>query len=162
MLGDLLIMTGLSTNNVPDLFFDHGIHGAFTVNVSGKSNSEFNLSAANTFTELIVNPSAGNNIESNATFAGSLSGDVTIMAAGNGNPAAKLTIDAADAMSDAATLSISGTNATLLTVNFNDTIKYLQINGVTQPTCTYGAGQDRNPSWYSGAGVLTVAGAPTT
>ena len=49
----------------------------------------------------------------------------------------------------------------MVTVNFDDTIGKLVINGVAQPLGTYGTGQDNDPTWYSGAGILTVAGTGT-
>jgi len=148
MLGDILIKTGQSTNTPPDLFFDHGITVAFTLTFNGKSNSEINLTAVNSFTELIASPTDGSGYPIYCLAAGSLGGDVTVLAAGSGAICANLFIGdstayggepARDVMADTGTLSLNGSGATLLTMNQDDTIADLLVNGVVQPGGTYGA-----------------------
>ena len=57
----------------------------------------------------------------------------------SGTTSANLKIEAADAISDTATVSIHGNDATRLWVNAADTIGKLVINGAAQPLGTYGA-----------------------
>ena len=90
-----------------------------------------------------------------AQAAGSLgTGDVTI------EDGVTLVIDAADAMGDSATLSLSGAAATdrasKLIMNQNDTIGALYLDGVLQPEGVY----DSKQAWITGSGLLTVASDP--
>jgi len=167
MLGDILIPTGQSTNTAPDLYFDHGINGAYTVTFRGKGDSDIFLTAANSFSGFIADPLDGSGFDLNCSAAGSLgSGDVTILPNGSGAICAKLIITAADAMADTGTLSLNGdSSATMLTTNSDDTIGGLIINGVQQVDGTYGqlgnGSVDNQVDWLSGAGILTVTG-PTS
>ena len=83
----------------------------------------------------------------------------------NGTVCANLTIAAADAMADTATLTINGpASTTKLTMNASDAIFRLFIDGVQQAEGTYGAtgasGVDYQVDWLTGSGILTVVGNP--
>jgi hypothetical protein len=97
-----------------------------------------------------------------AEKAGALGeGDVTI------DDGVTLQLDAADAMSDGATLSLSGDprsdSAFKLVLNADDTIDTLFINGFAYPASTYGSlasGATNTFAWIDGTGILTVTNAP--
>ncbi|MFN7343273.1 MAG: hypothetical protein ACK5TA_08050, partial [bacterium] len=102
-------------------------------------------------------PQYGTAFDINATVAGSLGGNVTILAnATNGTTGADLTVSAVNAMSDTATLTLYGTSGKLATFNANDTIGALKLNGVKQLAGSY----TNTASWLNGSGTVTVA-APT-
>ena len=73
-----------------------------------------------------------------------------------GGKGANLIFTAANAMSDTATLTLYGNTGSLVTLNANDTIGGLKLNGVKQLPGTYNSG---NSSWITGTGTLTVNGA---
>lgn len=103
--GNAEITMGSSTAGGTDPVFGHGISGAYRLTLNGKSDCIATLSAANSFAELIATPQYGTAFDINATVAGSLGGNVTILAnATNGTTGADLTVSAVNAMSDTALL----------------------------------------------------------
>lgn len=155
--GNAEITMGSSTAGGTDPVFGHGISGAYRLTLNGKSDCIATLSAANSFAELIATPQYGTAFDINATVAGSLGGNVTILAnATNGTTGADLTVSAVNAMSDTATLTLYGTSGKLATFNANDTIGALKLNGVKQLAGSY----TNTASWLNGSGTVTVA-APT-
>jgi autotransporter-associated beta strand protein len=171
MTGDLWIGTGTSTNRSPSLYFDHGITGGNTVTFTGKDDGKTYLTAANGFDALLATSAWGTGFLLSADATGSLSGDVTILARASDNDiAANLIINALDAMDDGATLSLSGAKAsgdpTKVTVNYDDTIGRLYLDGAQQVTGTYGkighGAVDYEVDWLAGDAILTVAGLSTS
>jgi len=164
LLGNAKLSMGQSTVGDSTPNFGKAITGAYTFTLQGKGNCAANLNADNDFGLLLADCQWGSGWRINAKVAGSLGGDVLIPANTTGGRTAILTIDAANAMDDDATLSIYGNDASLLTVNYNDTIGRLVINGVAQPLGTYGkvgSSATYPSSWYTGNGILTVAGTAT-
>jgi autotransporter-associated beta strand protein len=170
MTGDLWIGTGTSTNTSPFLYFDHGINGDHTVTFTGKNGGRTYLTAANDFAELLATAAWGTNFLLSADATGSLGGDVTILAKASDNViAANLVINALDAMDDGATLSLSGSKSssdpTKMTINFDDTIGRLYLDGAQQAIGTYGklglGGVNFEVDWLAGDSILTVVGLST-
>jgi len=158
--GDVNITLNTSTEPSEDFDFAHGINGPHTLTLKGKGNQDARLTAANSFNELIITSTEGSyDVFANATL--SLDGDVTVEAY-NGGPAADLTINANNAIADTATLALNGsTSSTLITMNFDDTVGFLTINGFPRLAGTYGAsgsGATYEVPWISGTGILTVSG----
>jgi autotransporter-associated beta strand protein len=155
--GNAEITMGASTSAGTDPVFNHPITGPYTLTFSGKSDAIANLNRANNFEQLRCSTQYGSLFTVNANTAGSLGGNVTVTADYNtGGKGANLVFNAANAMSDTATLTLYGNTGSLVTLNHNDTIGGLKLNGVKQLPGTYNSG---NSSWISGTGTLTVNGA---
>ena len=90
-----------------------------------------------------------------AQVANSLPPLIQIYDNGLGQPEIDLFIEADNAIPNTGELHLSGTNAsiTLITMNANNTISRLFINGARQPNGTYNSG---NTTWVAGAGDLVV------
>ena len=154
--GNAEITTGSSSNPGSHPIFNYPITGPYALTISGKSPNTTNLNVANNFGHLILATQYGTLFTVNANAPGSLSGDVTVTADYNtGGKGANLVFAAANAMSDTATLTLYGNTGSLVTVNANDTIGDLKLNGVKQLPGTYNSG---NSTWITGTGTLTVAG----
>ena len=139
-----------------DPVFNYPITGPYQLMFTGKNDCFATLNVANNFGHLLLSPrnSAGFTVTANA--AGALGGDVTVEAdPGSGAKGANLIFAAANAMADTATLSLYGNTGSFVTVNANDTIGGLKLNGVKQLPGTYNSG---NSTWLAGTGTLTVAG----
>ncbi len=148
---------GSSSNPGTNPIFNYPISGPYTLTLSGKSGNTANLNVPNNFGQLLLSTQYGSLFNVNANTAGALGGNVTVNADYNtGGKGANLIFNAVNAMSDTATLTLYGNTGNLVTVNFNDTIGSLKLNGVKQLPGTYNSG---NSSWISGTGTLTVNGA---
>ncbi len=164
--GNAAFSLGSSTTPGANAQFNYPITGAYQFQILGnnRGNCIANLNVLNGFSSLLASGNEdGLTIIGNA--AGSLgTGNVTIgQRIGNTTNYAILQINAANSMADTATLSMSGTSPTRLTMNANDTIAALIINGVSQAAGTYGslASSATNKfSWITGTGILTVATPP--
>jgi autotransporter-associated beta strand protein len=163
--GNALFVLGSSTGPGADAKFNYPISGAYQLYLQGNSQSGnlANFNVPNTFNEIYAAGApyvdGGLTIKGNA--AGSLGiGNVTI--AKNRSTTASyaiLEINAANAMADTGTLSITGTTGTMLRMNANDTIAAFIFNGVQQPAGTYGSTTSSATykySWITGSGILTV------
>ena len=165
--GNATISMGQSTQGSAKPTFAYGINGDYTLTLQGKGGCNAYLTTANDFGELVADPLWGSNFYIYANAAGSLGGDVTIEAAPQDNAfCAVLVIGAADAMADTATLTLIGSGGTRkMTMNFDDTIARLIVDGVQQGAGTYGTtgntGVDYEVDWLAGSGILTVAGVPS-
>ncbi len=154
--GNAEINMGSSSSTCVEPEFNYPISGPYTLTLSGKGDAVATLKAANNFGELRLSTQYGTLFTVNANVAGALGGDVTVMADFNtGGKGANLVFAAANAMSDTATLTLFGNTGTLVTVNANDTIGALKLNGVKQLGGTYNSS---NATWLAGTGMLTVAG----
>ena len=162
--GDLLFISNTSTEPPVNWEFAHGISGTGTLTIQGKGNKFVNFSAPGTFDEIIFKNTEGS-FDSFITAAGALNGNVTIESRDGTNPDVDLSINAADAISDSATLALNGANtATLITMNSDDTVSSLTVNGSSFPAGTYGgltSTADQPVSWIGGTGILTVSNAPS-
>jgi autotransporter-associated beta strand protein len=167
--GDVSITLSSSTQPGAQAQFNYPITGPYQLLLRGNSlgGCVANFNVPNTFNKINAYGAAyidsGLTIKGNA--AGSLgTGDITIAKHRTGTGSyAILEINAANAMADTATLSISGTTGTMLRMNANDTIAAFIFNGVAQPAGTYGSTTSSATykfSWITGSGLLTV-GAPT-
>ena len=155
--GNAEINMGSSSSSSVEPEFDYPVSGPYTLTLSGKSDAVATLKVANNFSQLLLSTQYGALFTVNANVAGSLSGDVTVMADySTGGKGANLVFNAANAMADTATLTLYGNTGTLVTLNASDTIGGLKLNGVQQLPGTYNSG---NSSWIAGAGTLTVNGA---
>jgi autotransporter-associated beta strand protein len=167
LMGNATISMGQSTQPSSSPIFGQGINGPYTLTLKGKGGCTATLNVASTFGELVADSQWGTGWSINATAAGSLGGDVTIKANPSTNViTANLTIGAANAMADTATLSLYGSaSATKLTMNQSDAIAKLIVDGTQQEAGTYGkvgaVGVDYQVSWLSGTGILTVLGVPS-
>jgi len=166
--GDAGLNVGTSTNPSSDPRFDHGISGPYTLSFWGKAGCDVYLTASNNFSALTTGydpwTSGGFNIWAQAT--NSLPQTVTMDVNAGGANTALLIIDSDDAMPDTGALTLNGNSATKLTMNADDTIGSLNVNGFPFPTGTHGrvstpATVDYEWSWIAGDGVLTVTSAPS-
>ena len=154
--GNAEITMGASSSAGTDPLFNYPINGPYTLTLSGKSDCIANLNVANNFGELRFSTQYGSLFTVNANAAGSLGGNVTVMAdSATGGKGANLIVTAANAMSDTATLTLFGNTGTLVTFNANDTIGGLKLNGVRQLPGIY---TSANSTWLAGTGTLTVTG----
>ncbi len=166
LLGNAGLNIGTSTGASSDPQFDHGISGPYTLTIRGKSGCDMYLTASNNFSALATDydpwTPGGFNIWAQA--ANSLPETVTMDVNAGGANTAVLIIDSANAMPNTGVLTLNGNSATKLTMNANDTIGSLTLNGYAFPTGTYGSdghgSVDHEASWISGTSVLTVATAP--
>jgi autotransporter-associated beta strand protein len=165
--GDAAYTLGSSTQPSADPTFAYGIRGPHTFTLRGKGGGDYYLPTSNSFAALVADPINGNNFNIHANVTGSLgSGDVTVRASpGSGTVTANLIINATNAMADTALLTLNGPNSgTKLTMNADDIIGGLVVDGRLQPAGTYGATSNSNVehsvSWLAGEGILTVPEAP--
>jgi autotransporter-associated beta strand protein len=161
--GNASFTLGSSTQPSADPTFGHGIHGPYSFTLLGKGGGDYYLTTSNSVDGLVADPLFGNNFNIHANATGSLgSGDVTIPPnPGNNTLTANLIVNAADAMADTATVTLNGpASITKLTMNADDTISALVIDGVRQIVGTYGASGNTNVdyqvSWLAGSGILTI------
>jgi autotransporter-associated beta strand protein len=164
LIGNASVILGSSTQTGAQASFNHPITGAhrlsFFGNGPGSCVAIFN--APNSFNEIHSAGGAyvdgGVTIVANATGALGL-GNVTLTALGGGGNSGLLVINAPNSMADSATLSMDGNTAVKITMNANDTISRLVINGVQLPAGTYGSTTSTaiyKQTWIAGTGVLTV------
>lgn len=143
-----------STEQSTNPTFDYPVTGSHTLRIQQPGNATFNV--ANSFDGLIVEQ--GSTVAT--TAAGTLGiGNVTI------NDNSRLTIGAEDSVADSATLSLSGTVTNQLTLNVDETVALLTVDGFPRPAGTYGRGNtpatvDFEVSWMGGDSVLTVTNEP--
>ncbi|MFN4943929.1 MAG: autotransporter-associated beta strand repeat-containing protein [Akkermansiaceae bacterium] len=165
LLGNALFILGSSTQGGATLQFNYPISGSNQLQLQGNSQGSCiaNFNVPNTFGSLYAfgAPYVDPGLTIRANAAGSLgTGNITIdKNRGSTASYAILEINAANAMADTATLSISGTTGTMLRMNANDTIAAFIFNGVTQPAGTYGSTTSNANfkfSWITGTGILTV------
>ena len=173
LLGNARVRLGSSTQTPASGQFGQGISGAYRLTLESNAGAyNTTLSTSNGFSELVVNAlggRGGNMWTLKATAAGALgTGDVTINPYQDKSP--QLYIGAADVMADTATLSLNGAGpagngANMVSMNADDTIAKLFLNGVQQPYGTYGkvghGGVDYEVSWMTGDGLLTVPAPPS-
>jgi autotransporter-associated beta strand protein len=165
--GDAFYTMSSSTQPNSSPTYAHGIHGPHTFTLRGKSGCVSTFSASNSFAHFVADPLVGDGFPINANLAGSMgAGDITIQSSSGNTVAGNLIINAADAMSDSGTLSISGSaSATKITMNANDTVASVVIDGITQAYGTYGrtglGGVDFEVSWIAGNGILTIPVPPS-
>ena len=173
LLGNAKIRLGSSTQTPASAQFGQGISGAYTLTLESNAGAyNTTLSTSNSFSELIVNGlggRGGNMWTLKATAAGSLgTGDVTVNHYLDKSP--QLYVGADDVMADTAILSLNGAGpagdgANMVSMNANDTVAKLVVNGVQQLYGTYGraghGGVDYEVSWMTGNGILTVPTPPS-
>jgi fibronectin-binding autotransporter adhesin len=165
LLGNASFNLGTSTGLGAQAQFNYPITGTYQLQLLGNSttNCVATLSSSNGISSLLATGTEGGlTIVGNA--AGSLgTGNITITRPTNPfttSNYAILRINVANSMADTATVRIDGNSTTRLTMNANDTIAALIVNGVTQPLGTYtrvGGGGTYQFSWITGNGILTVA-----
>lgn len=163
MQGDVTITLNTSTEPSENFDFAYGIDGPHALTLFGKGNQHANLTAANSFDELILTNSQGS-YDVFASAELSLNGNVTVSAR-DGAVCADLTIDAENAISDTATLALSGSESSaLIAMNADDQVLYCLVNGVQQLDGTYGSSGngsvDYPKDWIAGSYILTVQGPP--
>lgn len=165
LLGNALFGLGSSTQGGATLQFNYPISGSNQLQLQGNGQASCiaNFNVPNSFGSLYAfgAPYVDPGLTIRANSAGSLgSGNITIAKHRTSTTSyAILEINAANAMADTATLSISGTTGTMLRMNANDTIAAFVFNGVTQPAGTYGSTTSSATykfSWITGTGILTV------
>ena len=165
LLGNATFNLGTSTGLGAQAQFNYPITGPYRLQLLGNNttNCVANLNSSNGFSSLLASGTEGG-LTIVGNTAGSLgTGDITITRPTNPyttSTYAILRINAANSIADTATLSIDGNSATMLTMNANDTIAALIVNGVSQPLGTYtrvGGGGTNPVSWITGNGILTVA-----
>ena len=156
--GNALITYNSSTEPKSDYRHAYGINGNYEFEMRGQSSQFVYLTATNTVNRFILGRQ-GHSWRLRADVELALNGDVTVLSAGADppEPAADLILNAANAISPSATLELNGSDSnTLVTVNADNTVFGLFINGVQQPDGIY----DSSESWLSGSGSLTVKGPP--
>lgn len=161
LLGNAQVTMNEGSEPAEDFDFAHGINGPHRFTLRGNSGQDALLTAPNTFNRMVASDSGGTfNIRAQAT--GSLGGNITINSY-NGGAAAFLFVEAPDAISDAAAVDLNGdTGTTLITMDADDTIDTLTINGFPYPAGTYGrigtpGSVDNQVTWIAGNGILTIA-----
>ena len=160
LTGDAMIETLFGASDWQTTDFDGSVTGDYTLTLSGFNGHNFNLNAANSISELIVNAINRWNLHAKAT--GSLGlGDVTVNPAGDYR-SATLYIDAEDAMDPSKSLFLngggfSGTGSDRLVLNADLTVMQLWIDGVQQNAGIYTAEDD---FISSGSGILRVLDNP--
>lgn len=160
LLGDARITMNEGSEPAEDFDFAHGISGPHTLTLRGNGGQDALLTAPNSFSEVVMLGSGGT-FDVFAQAAGSLGGNITIKSYNDG-PAARLTIDAADAIADSASVALNGdTGSALVTMNADDSINTLTINNFPYPAGTYGrvgtpASVDNEVTWIAGDRVLTI------
>jgi len=166
LLGDAKFVLGSSTGPGADARFNYPISGPYQLYLQGNSQGGnlANFNVPNSFNSIYAAgaPYVDGGLTIRGNAAGSLgTGNITIEKNRSTTASyAILQINAANAMADTATLSISGTTGTMLTMNDNDTIASFIFNGVVQPAGTYGSTSSSATykfSWITGTGILTVA-----
>ena len=109
LIGDAEFSMGSSNSPGTDPDFKYGITGPYVFTLNGKSDCSAKLSAPGNFGELYLTNQSGVNFTVDANVAGSLGGNVTMLAnPSTGGPCAILRANAANAMSDTATLNLYG------------------------------------------------------
>jgi len=164
LAGNASFTLGSSTGGGAQAGFNYPITGAYRVNFWGNSTGSCvaNLNAPNTFNEIYT--AGGPYVDGGVTIVGNATGslgtgNLTLTALGGGGNSGVVIINAANAMADSATLSMSGNTTTKITMNANDTISRLVINGVQMPAGTYGGSASSaafKQTWMAGTAVLTV------
>jgi autotransporter-associated beta strand protein len=165
LAGNASMILGSSTGTAAPTHFNYPITGNFRLSFYGNGHGtcQANLNAPNTFTELYAGeiPYSGNGVTLLGNSPGAFgTGNITLPALANGNNSGIIIINAENAMADSAILSMSGNNATKITMNANDTIASLVINGAQMPAGTYGSSSSAatfKQTWMAGTGILTVA-----
>jgi autotransporter-associated beta strand protein len=164
LTGNASVTLGSSTNGGAQASFNHPITGNHRISIYGNSqtNCVANFNAPNTFSEIhsVGVPYADGGVTVAGNAAGSLGvGNLTFDALGGGGNSARLVINAANSMADTATLSMSGNSGVKITMNANDTIAKLVINGTQLPPGTYGSSTSSatfKQTWIGGNAILTV------
>jgi len=163
LAGNASLCMGSSTQPSASPTFGYGINGPYTFTLSGKGGCNAYFTTNNSFGELTTawDNYAGGGFTIYANAAGSLDGNVTIKTNGSSAACALLVINAANAMSDSGLLRLNGNTGTKLTMNANDTIYSLFMNGTQQVRGVY-TSSGMGSGWMTGTGSLTVStGAPT-
>jgi len=169
MLGDAKFTLGTSTSA-------HNDSRTLTGEISGSGQLTIHVSNNNTLYLKGNSPSWSGGLTApaseNESKSSRIEADVT-NALGTGDINVEdgmgLQIDAADAMGDGATLSLSGGDGSLnqkLVMNADDTVGALFVDGFPFPAGTHGrvgtpASVDYEWAWLAGDSVLTVSTAPT-
>jgi hypothetical protein len=145
------------------------ISGPGSLTITGRNVEKWIFTQTNTFTGGLTLAAVDRYIV-RAQAAGALgAGDVAVTPRANADlRSAVISIEAADAIADSATVSLEGTGGnnttgfddfnstvTLIRMNFDDTIGALTVNGGSQPTGPY---TDASGDWIDGAATLTVGG----
>lgn len=164
LTGNASVTLGSSTGGGAQASFNHPITGNHRFSLYGnrQANCVANFNAPNTLSEIhsagVPYADGGVTVSGNAT--GSLGvGNLTFEALGGGGNSVLLVINAANSMADTATLSMSGNSGAKITMNANDTIAKLVINGIQLPAGTYGSSTSSatfKQTWIGGNAILTV------
>lgn len=164
LIGNASVILGSSTQTGAQASFNHPITGAYRLSFFGNSTGSCvaNLNAPNSFNEIYTagGPYVDGGVTIQGNAPGSLgTGNVTLTALGGGGNSGLLVINAPNSMADGATLSMDGNTALKITMNANDTIARIVINGVQLPAGTYGSSTSTatfKQTWMAGNAVLTV------
>ncbi len=164
LAGDASVILGSSTQTGAQASFNHPITGSYRLSFFGNGHGSCvaNLNAPNAFNEIYTagGPYVDGGVTIQGNAPGSLgTGNLTLTALGGGGNSGLLIINAPNSMADGATLSMAGNTAVKITMNANDTISRLVINGVQLPAGTYGSTTSSasfKQTWMAGTGILTV------
>lgn len=162
--GNASITLGSSTQPGAKASFNYPITGNYRFSLYGNStqNCVANFNTPNTFNEIYT--AGAPYVDGGVTIAGNApgslgTGNLTLNALTGGGNSGIVVINAENAMADSATLSTSGNSATKITMNANDTIARLVINGAQMPAGTYGSSTSSatfKQTWITGNAILTV------
>jgi autotransporter-associated beta strand protein len=164
LIGNASVTLGSSTQTGAQASFNHPITGAYRFSLYGNSrqNCVANFNAPNTFNEIYTAgvPYADSGVTIVGNAPGSLgAGNLTLTALSNGGNSGVVVINAENAMADSATLSMAGLTSPKITMNANDTISKLVIDGAQMPAGTYGSPTSSatfKQPWIAGNAILTV------
>lgn len=163
------ITLGSSTQAGAAANFNHPITGNYRLSLYGNNTGTCiaRLNAPNNFAELHTAgaPYVDGGLSIHCNVPGAISGNLTLTALGGGGNSGLLVINAADAISDESIVSMDGNSATKITLNANDTISRLIINGAQMPAGTYGSSSSTatyKQTWIAGSGILTVTDGQAT
>ena len=164
LAGNASFTLGSSTASGAAAHFNYPITGNYRLGFNGNGHGSClaNLNAPNTFNELYT--SGGPYVDGGVTLLGNApgafgTGNVTLTALTGGGNSGIVVINAENVMADSTILSMDGNTATKITMNANDTISKLVINGAQMPAGTYGGSASSatfKQTWMSGRAVLTV------
>lgn len=162
--GNASVTLGSSTQTGAQASFNYPITGSYRLSFYGNStqNCVANMNNTNTFNEIYT--AGGPYVDGGVTLVGNApgslgTGNLNLNALTGGGNSGVLIINAENAMADSATLTMNGNSATKITMNANDTISRLIINGAQMPAGTYGSNSSAatfKQTWISGTAILTV------
>lgn len=164
LTGDASVTLGSSTQTGAQASFNHPITGSHRLTLYGnnRTNCVANLNTPNTFNEIYTAgvPYADGGVTISGNAPGSFgAGNITLTALSGGGNSGVVVINVENSMADSATLSMDGDTSPKITMNANDTISKLVINGAQLPAGTYGGPSSSatyKQTWMAGTAVLTV------